>query len=371
MKHRTTLILVSVLTALLGAASLQAQPTCTGTEHLMEWPTSNPVWKFCWLRPSDSSGPRGSGLEFREVYYNDILVFKRAHAPILNVEYESGGCGCYRDWCYEESPIRADNTISGGYFEPTSPARTVCDESTTGTWEGDCPWGGAGPCVEGVAAEKYTDRLVMTTQYQAGWYRYTTRWTFHLDGTVEPRFGFGTVNDTCGSTTHRHHTYWRLDFDIDGAGNDSVSEQGANAQTFTTEVDRTWGDGTVTWEVRDSGGLGYRITPGAQDLMLPADSYSKTDFIASLYHATELQDEDGGLFDCDVEVDDIVDNESIANTDVVVYYRNGVEDVPGLDVYLCKTAGPTLTPIGNWGTSGIFEDGFETGNTSAWSSAVP
>ena len=68
----------------------------------MSWPARDPVWQFCWLRPADSSGVNGSGIEIRNVHYNGRLVLKRGHVPIVNVQYDTlGSCGganhCYRD----------------------------------------------------------------------------------------------------------------------------------------------------------------------------------------------------------------------------------------------------------------------------------
>ena len=45
---------------------------------------------MCMLTPVNSSGTNGSALEIRNVSYNGHLVFKRAHAPILNVKYVPG-----------------------------------------------------------------------------------------------------------------------------------------------------------------------------------------------------------------------------------------------------------------------------------------
>ena len=107
----------------LGAAT----PTCNlGGEHLISWPTVDPVWEMCWMRPSMSSGMNGSGLEIRNVYYNGHLVMKRGHVPMLNVDYDPGGCGCYRDWQNQEIVFHANNPISPGYAEPTVPPTTVC-----------------------------------------------------------------------------------------------------------------------------------------------------------------------------------------------------------------------------------------------------
>ena len=108
------------------------------------------MWEFCWLRPADSSGPSGSGLEIRDAYYRGVLVFKRAHVPILNVDYDPGGCGCFRDWLHSEHTYRTDNQVEPGYYEPSYPAETVCDRATNPLVPpGDCPWGEPEPCLNG------------------------------------------------------------------------------------------------------------------------------------------------------------------------------------------------------------------------------
>ena len=78
MKARTVGI---ALATFLSAGAALAQPACCGDEVLMSWPDADPVWQFCWLRPPDSSGPNGSGLEISNVYYNGHLVMRRGHVP--------------------------------------------------------------------------------------------------------------------------------------------------------------------------------------------------------------------------------------------------------------------------------------------------
>ena len=87
--------------------------------------------------PRRVTGTNGSGLEIRNVYFNGHLVLKRAHVPMLNVDYDPGGCGCYRDWQNQEVVFHANNPIPGipGYAEPTVPPTTVCD---VGGSAGDC-----------------------------------------------------------------------------------------------------------------------------------------------------------------------------------------------------------------------------------------
>ena len=75
-------------------------------EIYVGWPTVDPVWEMCYLKPSDSSSIDGSSLEIRQVHFNGYMVFERAHMPILFAQYQGGLC--YRDWKDDDSAfIRA------------------------------------------------------------------------------------------------------------------------------------------------------------------------------------------------------------------------------------------------------------------------
>ena len=348
---RGVLASVLVVAAWLGASSLGAtSPTCTlSGEHLMSWPTANPVWEFCWLQPTDSSGPNGSGLEIRNVYYNGHLVLKRAHIPILNVLYDPRGCGCFRDWLFSEVQFEADHVISPGYAEPDTPPLTVCDTGGSGGDVGS---------FTGVAAEKtLPDRLVMTTQLEAGWYRYTMKWRFYLDGRIEPVMGFAAVNSSCIAFTHRHHAYWRFDFDIDGPANAVVQEMkrpslttntggGTPPTTITTEVMHQNTGGALAWMVTNSStGRGYALIPGSE-VALPADSFSVGDIWFLKYHSNEIDDTGNPGPSCAIKLDPYLNGEALAD-DVVVWYRSGWLHL-GHELDDCDMVGPLLTPLGDW-----------------------
>ena len=357
--NKRLLALLAFAAAGLASPLAAASPTCNlSGEHLISWPNANPVWQMCWLRPSASTGSNGSGLEIRNVYYNGHLVLKRGHVPMLNVEYDPGGCGCYRDWQNQEVVFHANNPIPGipGYAEPTLPPHTVCDD---GGSAGDC-----GPpdtdCFAGVAAEKLADRLILTTQFEAGWYRYTMKWRFFLDGRIEPAFGFSAIDASCVYHSHRHHAYWRLDFDIDGPGNDLVTE-GPNPGSgggrgnprfpivaLPTEVMRRNNRPGMTWSVIDSvTHRGFLIVPG-DEVALPADNFSVGDFWALRYKANEI-DDGGNIGDCPVDFSGFLNGETTAS-DVVVWYRTGWYHPPNsLDD--CDLGGPTIYPIGDWSPS--------------------
>jgi hypothetical protein len=336
-----------------------AQPACNlAGEHLMSWPDANPVWQFCWLRAPDSSGSNGSGLEIRNVYYNGHLVLKRGHVPMLNVEYTQTSCGCicYRDWEDQQDYFHADNIITPHvYAEPTAPAITVCD---AGGGSDVCTQGQAN-CFDGVAAEKFADPLVLTTQFEAGWYRYAMRWKFYMDGRIQPTFGFSAVSSGCVSCTHKHHAYWRLDFDIDAATPNVVTEGPNPSQppppghggprprlvALPNETMRVVNYPGITWSVTNPNTRrGYRLVPGIETA-LPADQFSEGDLWALAYHANEL-DDGHGLGNCPVDFGPWMNNESL-NGDVVLWYRSGWLHVGG-DLADCDQVGPTLYPVGDW-----------------------
>ncbi|HTR03735.1 MAG TPA: hypothetical protein VMN82_11105 [Thermoanaerobaculia bacterium] len=360
MKRAVLLAALLVLGAARAEAAQQAACTaCPGSvcygPQTLSWPPDNPVWQISWLRPCESSGTNGSGLEIRDVSYNGHLVLKRAHIPMLNVEYlqTSCGCNCYRDWEYQQSYFLADNIVTQNlYAAPDQPAITVCD---AGGGSDLCSTGEPN-CFNGVSIESYADPLVLTTEFEAGWYRYTMRWKFYLDGRIQPIFGFSAVSASCVSCTHKHHAYWRLDFDVDTAGQNLVTEGPDSAQgvrpgpkprivTLTNETERNVTYPGISWTVANSSTKrGYRLVPGAETA-LPADSFSEGDLWALAYHANEL-DDGHGLGNCPVNFAPWLNNESL-NGDVVLWYRTGWLHVGG-DLADCEPIGPTLYPIGDW-----------------------
>ncbi|HKR63805.1 MAG TPA: hypothetical protein VJZ00_08740 [Thermoanaerobaculia bacterium] len=324
--------------SLFAAASLHAQ-FCTGKNHIT-WPNANPVWDLCWVSPPDSSGPDGSGLEIRHAFYKGHRVFWRANVPVLNVLYDqpSGPCGpTYRDWMTALAPFQANNIISPGYAEPTSTPVTTCD--TPGSDPGS---------FQGVAVERLADRLVLTTQTNAGWYRYVQKWTFFADGRVTPAFGFTAITYMCVTKPHTHHGYWRFDFDIDGAGGDVIRERKKvwffwtwSTQATETKTNRASGK---RWRVQDGAGRGYEITPGTDGT--PPDAWAGSDVWLLRYHGNETDDggATGGANGDAQHIDPYVNGESINGQDVVMWYRIEHRHASGLT---CMLLGPTLQPI-NW-----------------------
>lgn len=382
----TLLLLVSGMSI----AHAGGSPTCVGSETKLSWPAVNPIWEMCWLDPDDSVGPRGSGMELRNVYWNGQLVLRRAHAPMLFAEYKDGNGGdCYRDWKDVRTSTLAAAVVQnqlGDIPAGGNAAITACDRSASPTTAyGTCPFQLPVPpgytCTQGIAIENMGDHVRLTAQYEADWYMYASRMEFYADGRIVPSFGFGNDNGTFNSVTHWHHNYWRFEFDIDGIGNNVVSIDNQDQTTEFSDLRSLGGGiggGPRTWTVRNpTSGNGYRFLPSPEDYAFATNEsgrgFHTTDFMATRVHANEYGDDPNyDLFDCAMDDNALVNGESIANTNQALYYRVSVRDTtanswpPGCsggscipqNSMVCKKAGPTLVPIGPWADY-IFAHGFE------------
>ncbi|MEO6076461.1 MAG: hypothetical protein ABIP56_06620 [Dokdonella sp.] len=221
---------------------------------------------------------------------------------------------------------------------------------------------------------------MLTTQYSASWYQYTSRYVFWANGDIQPEFGYGNNNGTNNSLTHWHHNYWRWDFDIDGTGNNIIKANNVAQNTeFTGLRSLTGGPngGPTYWDVvtTNLGGFGYRVVSGAGDYNPPNESgrnFHSVDVIGSLFKNGEYADKTtNNLGDCAFVPSNIANGESISNQDVVFWYTASVRDAngnnwpPGCTVgvncepqnsMVCKQVGPTITQIGDWP---ILRDGFD------------
>ncbi|MGH2949559.1 MAG: hypothetical protein ACRDPC_25430, partial [Solirubrobacteraceae bacterium] len=274
------------------------------------------LWRLIAVRPAASSGRDGSGVELRSVAYRGKRVLRRAHVPILNVRYDGDACGPYRDWQNEESRFQAQGAA-------VAPGFRLCPEPATTILESGRDRGN----FAGVAIFVDGEEVELVSELAAGWYRYVSRWRLHANGTIRARFGFGAVDSSCVCEVHHHHAYWRLDFDIAGAADDTVLEfndpplpgHADSWHTLRHEVRRRRNaDRKRRWRVKNRGsGEGYLIVPGAGDG--EADSYGVGDFWALRRRRGQIDDYPiGGS--TRAHLDRFVNRESIVGTDVVVWY---------------------------------------------------
>ncbi|MDQ5816880.1 MAG: hypothetical protein M3334_00680 [Actinomycetota bacterium] len=283
----------------------------------------SPLWNFLVIRPSASSGTNASGVELQNVRYRGKLVLFQAHAPILNVHYDGNTCGPFRDWLFEESWIQADGTnVAQGIRRSQAPAQTILE---SGTDSGN---------FRGVAIYRQGRETVLVSELQAGWYRYVSRWRFHDDGTIRPRFGFSAVQNACVCNVH-HHVYWRLDFDIGTAENNEVREFNSppifppdNWHTFQFEARRRRKpDLSRRWQVRNTQtGDAYDLIPGADDGT--ADAFGRRDVWILRFNEGQIDDGISAApsqagesqLNAPTNIGSFVNGESIVSRDVVVWY---------------------------------------------------
>lgn len=295
------------------------------------------LWSFVAIRPSVSSGLRGSGIEIRSVDYLGKRVLKRGHVPILNVNYENNACGPYRDWQWQEGSFVAEGSdVAPGVRSCTSPAETMIENGTdTGNFRG-------------FAYYSIGSEVVLVTELEAGWYRYISEWRFDANGTIRPRFRFGAVANSCVCFTHTHRAYFRLDFDIGSPGKNLFTELNGREFAVPRRTEMTTLRSPLQnrrWTVANAGtGDAYLIQPGSHDGI--ADTYGRSDVWLLRYRDTELDDGRNSTgINTEVALDQFVNGESIEFQDVVMWY--GAHSVHQGDRHFDEVpaVGPDLIPI--------------------------
>ena len=301
------------------------------------------LWDLVVVRPSASSGTNGSGLELREVTFKGQPVLSRAHVPIVTVDYDGDG-PTYRSWLNDEASFHAegDDPVTGFRLCTAAPG-TLLETGVDG--------GG----FRGVAVWLDDQELVLVSQVQAGWDRYVTEWRLHADGSLRPRLGVAAASNPLTCRPHRHHAYWRLDFDIAGPAANLVQEfndppvVGVTSWLTTRfEVTRPRDPSRRrSWRVRSTrSGMGYWVQPGPRDGT--ADFFGAGDVWLLRHQDGELDDGQGVTFDpvlARAGLDRLVTGDPLHDVDVVVWYAAHVAHDGGpLDE---GRVGPDLVPF-NW-----------------------
>jgi hypothetical protein len=335
----------ALFAVLMATGAAHAQGDCT-PPHRIDWPVEHPVWSLCWISPDYSSGIDGSGLELRDVFYKGLRVLRRAGIPLLNVNYDPGGCGSYRDWQHGLMDFEADGAVpppGSRYAEPTAPPRTMCDDPSKD-----------GGNFAGVAAEKTSEQLVLTTQLQSGPYRYTQKWIFRLDGSIDARIAFTARVDPCNVKPHNHHAYWRLEFDIGGDAKDYAEEAGLQVSGAAVSWNRILTESSRrsdpvrggAWRVQSaSAQRGYEIVSAPHNGV--ADTWAVAEAWVLKNHPDELDDggaqpgRDGSA----VQLDRYLNGESVDGANLVLWVH-AMDRHDGQD--RCRFVGPTLRPVGKW-----------------------
>jgi hypothetical protein len=346
---------------LFAAPGLRAQCSLPGATQVT-WPGVGPLWDFCFRPPSGSSGVNGSGLELSDVKYNGTLVLSRAHIPILNVKYVSNpsACGganlCYRDWFFSEQAFQCAPVVSPGICTgtttPPSPPPTDCGggESCTVC---DHPGVDAGT-FSGVAVESLPDRLRLTAQCQAGWYRYIPVWEFFADGTIQARFVATSIDRSCVAYTHHHHAYFRLDLDVNGSAGNFVDHVAGDGTSARVSVERNFIDTSPVrskWRVGKAGSpyvveVARNADDGAAgDASVVPDDFPIADGWVLAFDPNQVEDGAAlGSSDCPAGLNSFVNGQNVDGADIVMWVRAAAlhQGEAGGEAHDCSMVGPTI-----------------------------
>ncbi len=239
-------ILLSVALVIASAVPLFAAPS----GH-----TNWEGWSFDWEIKNDA------GIGIRNVKFDGELVLYKGNMPVIRVEYDDDACGPYTD------KLRWDNMHEISFCDNEK----VCQTSYT---ENGRKW------------------LELGVLSHIGAYRLYQAWYLSDDGYIAPRlFSKGLHCDV----DHDHHIYWRLDFDIKGAGGDQVFVRnngspnegwGAGWHKYDQELNTIKNSVSErVWFVRDnSSGHGVWIIPGADGV---SNSFSNKDAAPRIYRGSE------------------------------------------------------------------------------------
>ena len=283
------------------------------------WPAGGvDTWR---LNYQLADSPDEEGLVVKDVHFRGKRVLYKASLPSLRVEY-NGPCGPYKD------PLNFNNS------QPTSrcPGSRVCVYSYTSAGQ------------RALALESY---------HRIGSYRLTHRWVFWESGWIMPRLYSAGLQ--C-NYDHRHHAYWRFDFDIDDAASDLALEYnsytgnngwGPGWHTKNHEITRRKSPGSQrSWAILDTNSSrGYHLLPGPNDGS--ADAFATADLWVLRYHGAEDRHGRQGNSSSDA-LSTFLDGEDTNTKDVVLWYcghlvhhaEHGGDD--------WHSIGPNLAPFGAW-----------------------
>jgi hypothetical protein len=269
-------------------------------------------WKFRW----EVAGSSGIGI--RDLHFEGRKILHKGNMPVIRVKYDrdggAGGCGPYED------------RISWGSFITDN----NCDDG------------------QKICKRQFNFRgrewLEVSGRVFIGSYDIIQIWYFSSDGQMQPRmFSRGLQ---C-NINHQHHSYWMLDFDIDGAAADEAflhSPQFGNTGfgngwfRYTNEFNSNRHvNSPPTWFARDSQTLrGVMISPGSTDTQ--ADSFSTINAGIRRYHSGETDD---WQFGARGELG-YLNGENVVNQDNVIWYVGHLNHVASEGANHYHAVGPRM-----------------------------
>ncbi len=191
-------------------------PAATDDDHPVEacsqpYHVSGAGWDFCWQQDD----VRAQGIEINRAFFGGESVVWKMGVPFTLTKYETtqfgpfkdtlgapaGGVPGYGRGAMELEPSECPRFF-GGQAQLLNNGR-LCVESRGGPQPAVAVWG----------------------RYDVYNYQFLQGWTFDARGHITPMLGMGGhlydgSNVGAHGHNHNHHIYWRIDFDVAGAGDD-------------------------------------------------------------------------------------------------------------------------------------------------------
>jgi hypothetical protein len=205
-------------------------------------------WSFSWT----INAPTYEGLVLTDVRWKGVKVLYKASMPVIRVQYANNACGPYADRIYSGNMIA----------NPDCPNDKVCVRQFS------------------------SDLMDIGIQAHLGGYYIGQVWSFTRSGVMGAHLWSRGWH--C-NVSHRHHPYWRLDFDVEVV-NDQIlhyRQPGGPIQWFEIHNEGASALAGVPggWVVRNpSGPRNVGVTPGPTEV---GDAFSPWDAEYRLYKSAE------------------------------------------------------------------------------------
>ncbi len=358
MGHRFGIVILVALLVMPGL--LKAELTCPVENQITVEFDNGAAWQMCW----DSRKRENivlSDVHFQPAGAQAYSVFSTLRLSQLHVNYDDSNV-TYNDV--------TEFGLGGGYVSELN--------------QQDCP-GGELIDIGGIPRlctllsngdDSYTtptetrqaQSLSVYSVSQVGAYAYLITWKFFADGSVEPSIGAaGALQRSSGDPhshhgreledvpnkswlSHTHNYYWQLDFDLgENPRDDVVSElqfvtdaAGRRARTQTplrVEAARAIDPKQMrSWFISDKDDIsldsaGYLIEPlsyGHKMVNKVTDPYTEFDFFVTRQKDCERFTSENTKYypDCDENILQFVNNESLTGEDIVLWHRISFHHVP-------------------------------------------
>lgn len=352
------LMLTGIASISMYSPSIQAAANCAPESRITRDFDNGARWDFCW-----ESRIR-ENVVLSDVHYTPpgktpFRVLGSARLAQLHVAYDES------DVTYNDI---TQYGLGGSYLltltQADCPAGELLDVQSRPAvciWQTSADRGYQTPTQAARAAS-----LHLFSISQVGAYAYIVNWIFYDDGTFEPGIGatgalqrnrdditlpYGRVLQGDPDTlwlSHTHNYYWRLDFDLGVSARDDVvkqlqytldsqSRRTLNTEVITTEQARRIDPAAQRlWRVMDSDtreAAGYQIEPlraGHRFERKQIEPYSDYDFFVTVVSDCERFASQNARFnpDCDNNVLEFVDGQSLQNQDIVVWNRVSFHHTP-------------------------------------------